>query len=132
MRSCAFRGLSSNPGLSAYLRDINEAALLCGVEEGALAAQIAEGDPQARAVMARFGWWLALGLANLSAILDPEVIVLGGGMVEAGAVLLEPARQAFAALVEGGTHRPPIRLVAARLGERAGAIGAALLARGVT
>jgi len=91
-----------------------------------------EGDPQARAVMARFAWWLALGLANLSAILDPEVIVLGGGMVEAGAVLLEPAREALAALVEGGTHRPPIRLVAARLGERAGAIGAALLARGVT
>jgi glucokinase len=89
-----------------------------------------EGDPQARAVMARFAWWLALGLANLSAILDPEVIVLGGGMVEAGAVLLQPARDAFAALVEGGRHRPPVRLVAASLGERAGAIGAALLARG--
>ena len=31
--------------------------------------------------MSRFAWWLALGLANLSAVLDPEVFVLGGGMV---------------------------------------------------
>ena len=96
-------------------------------EHVTLAAE--EGDAEALAVMARFAWWLALGLANLSAILDPELIVLGGGMVEAGAVLLAPARAAFDALLEGGLHRPAIRLVAADLGERAGAIGAALLAR---
>ncbi len=90
----------------------------------------AEGDAEARAVMARFAWWLALGLANLCAVLDPELIVLGGGMVEAGAVLLEPAREALAALLEGGAHRPAVALVPARLGERAGAVGAALLARG--
>jgi glucokinase len=89
----------------------------------------AEGDLQAMAVMDRFAWWLAVGFANLATILDPEVIVLGGGMAEAGAVLLEPAQRAFASLLEGGPHRPPVRLVAARLGERAGAIGAALLAR---
>ena len=89
----------------------------------------AEGDAQAMAVMDRFAWWLAVGLANLATAFDPELIVLGGGMVEAGAVLLEPARRAFAALLEGGLHRPPVRLVAASLGERAGAIGAALLAR---
>ncbi len=90
----------------------------------------AEGDAQAIAVMDRFAWWLAVGLANLATVLDPEVIVIGGGMVEAGPVLLEPARRAFAALLEGGQHRPPVPLVAAALGERAGAIGAALLARG--
>jgi len=90
----------------------------------------AEGDAEAVAVMDRFAWWLALGLANLAAVLDPDVIVLGGGMVEAGEVLLGPARRAFATLLEGGRHRPPVRLVAASLGERAGAIGAALLARG--
>jgi len=88
-----------------------------------------EGDDEARAVMARFAWWLALGLTNLATILDPEVIVLGGGMVEAGEVLLAPARAAFGELLEGAAHRPPIRLVAAGLGERAGAIGAALRAR---
>jgi glucokinase len=90
----------------------------------------AEGDAQAVAVMDRFAWWLAVGLANLATVLDPEVIVIGGGMVEAGPVLLEPARRAFSALLEGGPHRPPVPLVAASLGERAGAIGAALLACG--
>jgi glucokinase len=90
----------------------------------------AEGDPEACAVMGRFAWWLALGLANLSAVLDPEVFVLGGGLVEAGAVLMQPVRDQFAALLEGGSHRPSVSIVAARLGERAGAIGAALLARG--
>jgi glucokinase len=90
----------------------------------------AEGDEQARAVMARFAWWLALGLANLATIVDPQLIVLGGGMVEAGAVLLEPAVEAFGQLLEGAAHRPLIPVVPARLGERAGAIGAALLARG--
>ena len=90
----------------------------------------AAGDAQAEEVMARFAWWLALGLANLANVLDPELIVLGGGMVEAGAVLLDPTRDAFTALLEGAAHRPAIDLVAARLGERAGAIGAALLAGG--
>lgn len=89
----------------------------------------AEGDAQAKEVMGRFAWWLALGLANLANALDPELIVLGGGIVESGPVLLQPARAAFELLLEGGHHRPPVPLVAAQLGERAGAIGAALLAR---
>jgi glucokinase len=89
----------------------------------------AEGDAQALVVIDQFAWWLALGLANLVAVLDPELVVLGGGLIEAGAVLLEPTRRSFGALVEGGDHRPPVRVVAASLGERAGAIGAALLAR---
>ena len=90
----------------------------------------AEGDVAAQAVMDRFAWWLALGLANLTNVLDPARIVIGGGMVESGDVLLRPTRRAFAALVEGVEHRPEIPIVAAALGERAGAIGAALLAQG--
>lgn len=89
----------------------------------------AQGDPEARAVMARFAWWLALGLANLANAFDPELIVLGGGMIEAGSVLLDPAREAFARLLEGAAHRPLVPIVAAELGERAGAVGAALRAR---
>jgi glucokinase len=89
----------------------------------------AEGDDHAIAVMDRFAWWVALGLANLTAIFDPERIVLGGGLVAAGQVLLAPVREAFADMVEGGKHRPEVPIVPATLGERAGAIGAALLAR---
>jgi glucokinase len=89
----------------------------------------AEGDAQALEVMARFAWWLALGLANLANIFDPQCLVLGGGLVEAGPILLEPARRAFHDLVEGAEQRPGISIVLAELGERAGAIGAATLAR---
>ena len=91
-------------------------------------AAAAEGDPVALAVMADFGRWVALGLANLANIFDPQVFVLGGGLVAAGEVLLVPVRAAFAGLVLAGAHRPTIAIVAATLGERAGAIGAALLA----
>jgi glucokinase len=89
-----------------------------------------EGDPGAADVIAQFAWWVALGLANLANIFDPECIVLGGGLAASGGVFLEPVRAAFAELVEAAQHRPPIRIVLAELGERAGAVGAALLARG--
>src|SRR5207248_8744832 len=81
------------------------------------------------AVMAQFAWWLALGLANLANTFDPEMLVLGGGLATAGELLLEPARAAFVDLVEAVEHRPPIDIVTAQLGEQAGAIGAALIAR---
>lgn len=89
-----------------------------------------EGDQPAVAIMARFAWWVAVGLANLANIFDPALLVLGGGLVDAGEVLLGPTRAAFGDLVEFGAGRggPPIR--AAALGSRAGAVGAALLAAG--
>lgn len=90
----------------------------------------AGGEPGALAVMAELAWWLALGLANLANAFDPEVIVLGGGLIEAGEVLLRPTREAFSSLVEAGRQRQGTRIVAARLGPRAGAVGAALLAAG--
>jgi glucokinase len=88
----------------------------------------AEGDRPAVEVMARFAWWLALGLANLATIFDPDVVVLGGGLVEAGEVLMGPARRAFAELVEAGEQRRDLDLRPAALGSRAGAVGAGLLA----
>src|SRR5207248_1915941 len=75
-----------------------------------------EGDAAARAVIADFGWWLALGLANLANIFDPELFVLGGGLVVAGDLLFDPARAAFADLVEAHEHRPAIGIVPALLG----------------
>jgi glucokinase len=87
------------------------------------------GDPGALAVMSELGWWVALGLTNLTAVIDPARIVLGGGLAEAGELLLDPTRAAFAELIEGGASRPTIAIVGAALGERAGAIGAACAVR---
>ena len=93
-------------------------------------AAAAAGDPAALEIMDRFGWWVALGLANLATLLDPEVIVIGGGLVEAGDVLMHPVRAAFPDLLEAGAVRPVPAVLAARLGQQAGAVGAGLLARG--
>jgi glucokinase len=87
-----------------------------------------EGDEQAVAVFRQFAWWVALGIANLVNILDSEIVVIGGGLVEAGEILLEPVRASYRELVMGGPHRDEVPIVEAQLGEQAGAIGAALLA----
>ena len=100
-----------------------------GVRGEHVTAAAAGGDLGALGVLRRFAWWLALGLANLANAFDPELIVIGGGLTEAGDLLLPTIREEFALLVEAGTERPPIRIEAAALGERAGAIGAAVLAR---
>jgi glucokinase len=98
-----------------------------GVRGEHVTSAAVEGDPEALAVTAGFAWWLALGLANLANIFDPELIVLGGGLVDAGGVLLEPTRGAFGRLVQAADRRR-VRIEPAALGSAAGAVGAALLA----
>jgi len=88
----------------------------------------AEGDPEAVAVLEEFAWWLALGLGNLANVLDPQMIVIGGGLVAAGDALFEPVRAAFGHHLLAPKVRPVIEIVPAALGERSGAVGAALLA----
>ena len=87
-----------------------------------------EGDDDAQRVLEQFGWWVAVGIANLVNLLDSEIVVIGGGLAEAGDLLLDPVRAAFAGLVMGADHRDSVPIVAAELGARAGAWGAALLA----
>ncbi len=56
---------------------------------------------------------------------------MSGGLVELGDVLLTPLRDAFAGHLEGAEYRPDVPVVAAALGQRAGVVGAAALARDV-
>lgn len=92
-----------------------------------VAQAAADGDAEALALIGRLGWWVGLGLANLANVFDPQAFVLGGGLIEMGELLLAPVRAAFADLVTGGAHRPPVAILPATLGEHAGAIGAASL-----
>ena len=87
----------------------------------------AEGDSEALAVVETFAEWVALGVANLVTVLDSELVVIGGGLIEVGELLMEPVRRSFARQVMAPEARRDVRVVAAQLGERAGAIGAALL-----
>jgi glucokinase len=89
----------------------------------------AEGDPAALRCFETVGCWLGQGLADLAAILDPACFVIGGGVSEAGDLLLDPARAAFERALAGHGHRPLPEIRAAQLGEDAGIVGAADLAR---
>lgn len=85
------------------------------------------GEPGAVAVMAEFAGWLALGLANLADVLDPAVLVVGGGMADEADLFVDETRRRFAEEVLGGARRE-VRIEVALLGSGAGATGAALLA----
>lgn len=140
---CGRRGcwerLASGTGLRRLARDAAEAGLLpravqlAGGDVGAVRGEhvmfsAQEGDPEALAVLHTFARWVALGIGNLVTLLDSGLVVIGGGMVEAGELLMDPVRAAYATHVMDHQERLDVRIVPAQLGERAGAIGAALLA----
>lgn len=87
-----------------------------------------EGNAEALAVIDEVGWWLAVGIANLVAIIDCSLIVIGGGLWEASSLLVPAARRHLADLIEGREVRPVVEVVPAAFGDRAGAVGAALVA----
>ncbi|HEX6871230.1 MAG TPA: ROK family glucokinase [Micromonosporaceae bacterium] len=88
-----------------------------------------EGDPASRAAFAEIGRWLGSGLADLVQWLDPEILVVGGGVVEAGELLLAPARAAFVDQMAARGPLPVAPVVPALMGNLAGVVGAADLAR---
>ena len=86
------------------------------------------GDAGAVAVLAEVGFWLGVGVASLVNALDPDLVLVGGGAVEAGDLLLGPARESFAERFTGRQWRRGVPLLVAELGPAAGVIGAGLLA----
>jgi len=88
-----------------------------------------DGDPFAIESLTTLGIWLGEGIASLTAILDPAVVAIGGGVADADELLLGPTRRAFDAQLTGRGHRPALEIRKASLGNRAGLIGAADLAR---
>lgn len=86
-----------------------------------------DGDPEASAVIDEFARWVALGLANLTNVLDPELFVLGGGLAAASDLYLDPIRRWYGELLYQPHLRPIPAIEFARWGPLAGAVGAALL-----
>lgn len=87
-----------------------------------------EGDPTARKLFDELGYWLGVGIASLVNVFDPQVVILGGGLVTTGDLLLAPARESFKRFVFGRVHRTLPALALAHMETNAGLIGAALLA----
>lgn len=104
-----------------------------GSPEGVQGQHITEaaraGDTVARQAFDTVGRWLGRGLADLVAIIDPQAFIIGGGVSEAGDLLLVSARATLAEKIVGGTERAIPPVLAASLGNDAGVIGAAGLAR---
>jgi glucokinase len=115
----------------------SEAGFLLSLGDGTLAgisgvditAAARAGDPVALTAFNVVGTWLGRGLADLAAVVDPEVFIIGGGVCEAGELLLAPARKTLAEKVIGKDGRPVPEVIPAQLANRAGLVGAADLAR---
>ncbi|MFX0537292.1 ROK family glucokinase [Ornithinimicrobium sp. Y1847] len=106
---------------------------MCGGEPtklvGAMITEAAQqGDVAGIELLDDVGRWTGEALASLAAVLDPALIVIGGGVSQAGDLVLEPARSAFARQLTGRGHRDVTPLVQAQLGNDAGMVGAADLA----
>jgi glucokinase len=94
-----------------------------------VAAAAADGDALALELVTEVGTWLGQGIADLAAVLDPEVVVIGGGVSKLGELVLGPARDRLERALPGRGFRPGPRVVAAELGPQAGLVGAADLVR---
>jgi glucokinase len=121
-------GARRTPAIAAHLLELagGEVEAIQGphVTRAALA-----GDPTAVSAFAAVGEWLGRGLADLVSAWDPSCIVVGGGVIEAGELLLGPARAAYAEVVRARGRRQAAELRPAALGNEAGLVGAADLAR---
>ena len=91
---------------------------------------ISEGDPGALELLTNLGVALGKTVATLAAVVDPEVVVIGGGVSAAGELLLGPMREAYLGSLSARGFHPELKLVTAQFVNDAGVVGAADLARG--
>jgi len=89
------------------------------------------GDKKSKALYNEFGKNLGIGLANLVNILDPEVIVIGGGFAKAGSLILNPAKVEVKQRVLSTQSKKSVKIKITKIGEFAGAVGAALLLQNI-
>jgi glucokinase len=88
-----------------------------------------EGDPAAIAAFEQVGYWLGNSMADVVQVLDPQLIVLGGGVIDAGELLTRPAENSYRDSLEARGRLPVAGVRAAQMGNLAGVVGAADLAR---
>jgi glucokinase len=120
--------LAADPGSSTILA--REVFLDPGSLTGRRIASAAQdGDEIGRRTMDEFSRWLGVGLAMVSDVYDPDLIVIAGGVATSSSQFLNDAQEHYARLVTGAGHRPLARIRTTQLGEAAGMIGAADLAR---
>ena len=119
--------VASNDPAAAMLAELSPSAeQLTGQH---IAQALLAGDSGARALIEDLGQYLGEAMGSITAALDPEVYVIGGGLSEAGELVLDPIRRSFEAEVPANGFRPVAKVVGATFSNQAGVIGAADLAR---
>lgn len=114
-------------GIGQALADVREKN---GTLDGpAISGLIMAGDPGALAALRQLGHWLGEAASSLGAVLDPQMFVIGGGVAQAGDLLLDPIRQAFLDTLPARGYHPEPEFRIAELVNDAGVVGAADLAR---
>lgn len=128
--ACGKRGCLERYASGTALPDTaREHGLPAGMSGQEIMAAARAGDPRAGDVVQDFAGWLGQGLAVVGDVLDPELIVVGGGVAVDADLFLPAARATMASAVVGAGHRPVPAVGTAELGPAAGMIGVADLAR---
>lgn len=83
-----------------------------------------EGDPLAKSIFKEAGFYIGLGIANLLHILNPQLVILGGGVSKAGDLLFDPVRATVTARTMS-SYQEGLKIVPAALGGDVGLLGAA-------
>ena len=124
----AREAIAASPDIARNLLSRGDGTLE-GLTGAAIADAARDGDAVALAAFNTTGQWLGAGIASLSVILDPECVVIGGGVIAAGDILLKPTREALERYMPFASKHPSPEIIAAELGNEAGLVGVADLAR---
>lgn len=100
-----------------------------GVQGKHVSAAARQGDPVAIDSFRELARWAGAGLADLASLFDPGAFIVGGGVSDEGELVLDPIRKSYRRWLVGGNWRPQAQVLAAQLGNKAGMVGAADLAR---
>jgi len=124
----AREAISASPEIARNLLSRGDGTV-AGLTGKAITDAAREGGPVALAAFNTTGQWLGAGIASLSVLHDPACVVIGGGVIDAGEILLKPTREALERTMPFAGKHPYPALIAAELGNEAGLVGVADLAR---
>ena len=128
LRRHAREAISASPDLARNLLARGDGTI-DGLTGQAITDAAREGDAVALAAFQTTAQYLGAGIASLAVLLDPSCVVIGGGVIDAGEILLSPTREAMKRYMPFAGKHPYPEIVAAELGNEAGLVGVADLAR---
>lgn len=124
----AREAISATPEIARNLLSRGDGTI-AGLTGQAITDAARDGDPVALAAFNTTGHWLGAGIASLCVLLDPACVVIGGGVIEAGEILLKPTREGVERTMPFAGKHPFPEIIPAQLGNTAGLVGVADLAR---